>query len=177
MADIRVRNLSQEAAESCYEAYLKGERPKEGTILVSGPVVVFTSDTFEMKGETLEDGEEKFVSILDNEAKSRAALCEYKNGRRLPAGAALAAMKEGYFAFQSEYMNEEGTPFTLSFDPLEEVMTALFELQASVLPRPVRKYDIFVSQLLQRRRRCLLRARYKFGSHSADYLNIGIYCL
>ena len=53
MADIRVRNLSQEAAESCYEAYLKGERPKEGTILVSGPVVVFTSDTFEMKGETL----------------------------------------------------------------------------------------------------------------------------
>ena len=124
MADIRVRNLSQEAAESCYEAYLKGERPKEGTILVSGPVVVFTSDTFEMKGETLEDGEEKFVSILDNEAKSRAALCEYKNGRRLPAGAALAAMKEGYFAFQSEYMNEEGTPFTLSFDPLEEVMTA-----------------------------------------------------
>ena len=33
-------------------------------------------------------------------------------------------MKEGYFAFQSEYMNEEGTPFTLSFDPLEEVMTA-----------------------------------------------------
>ena len=54
MADIRVRNLSQEAAESCYEAYLKGERPKEGTILVSGPVVVFTSDTFEMKGETLE---------------------------------------------------------------------------------------------------------------------------
>lgn len=49
MADIRVRNLSQEAAESCYEAYLKGERPKEGTILVSGPVVVFTSDTFEMK--------------------------------------------------------------------------------------------------------------------------------
>lgn len=37
MADIRVRNLSQEAAESCYEAYLKGERPKEGTILVSGP--------------------------------------------------------------------------------------------------------------------------------------------
>ena len=56
MADIRVRNLSQEAAESCYEAYLKGERPKEGTILVSGPVVVFTSDTFEMKGETLEDG-------------------------------------------------------------------------------------------------------------------------
>ena len=55
MADIRVRNLSQEAAESCYEAYLKGERPKEGTILVSGPVVVFTSDTFEMKGETLED--------------------------------------------------------------------------------------------------------------------------
>ncbi len=124
MADIRVRNLSQEAAESCYEAYLKGERPKEGTILVSGPVVVFTSDTFEMKGETLEDGEEKFVSILDNEAKSRAALCEYKNGRRLPAGAALAAMKGGYFAFQSEYMNEEGTPFTLSFDPLEEVMTA-----------------------------------------------------
>ena len=84
MADIRVRNLSQEAAESCYEAYLKGERPKEGTILVSGPVVVFTSDTFEMKGETLEDGEEKFVSILDNEARAGRPFANTKTAAASP---------------------------------------------------------------------------------------------
>ncbi len=130
MSQIYVKSLSSAQAEACYSAFLTGKLPTEGCIITEGSHV-YLLDALpvlpESQGVPVNFGPVDWIaSLLSSQMKSVVAYREYLLGRRLPAGVALAASAEGILVFPSEiYEPDLGvmSPFQLSFDPLEEVLT------------------------------------------------------
>ncbi len=116
--------------ERCYSAFLTGSLPAEGCLLVSGPHVFFLTETpalpecAEISIPTL--SVERIFSALPSLPLAKNTCKAFTEGRRLPAGCALAATAAGIFVFPSAaYEPDLGAMkiFSLSFDPLEEVLT------------------------------------------------------
>ena len=115
--------------EKCYSAFLTGSLPSEGCLLVSGPHVFFLTEAPEIPpGEEISIPALPFERIFSALSLPLAKnTCKaYAEGRRLPAGCALLSTAEGIFVFPSAaYEPDLGHMeiFSLTFDPLEEVLT------------------------------------------------------
>ncbi len=116
--------------EKCYSAFLTGSLPSEGCLLVSGPHVFFLTEAPEIpRGEEISIPTlpfERIVSSLPSLPLAKNTCKAYVEGRRLPAGCALLCAPEGIFVFPSAaYEPDLGHMeiFSLTFDPLEEVLT------------------------------------------------------
>lgn len=119
--------LSAAAAEACYAAFLTGSLPTEGCLLVSGPHLFLMASLPplpEGRGVPVSFGPVSWIhSGLSSQMQSISVYRAFLSGRRLPAGTALAAGKDGITVFPSAlYEADLGKmePFSLSFDPLEE---------------------------------------------------------
>ena len=130
MPRIYTSALSAAASEACYAAFLTGSLPTEGCFLVSGPHL-FLMDSLpplpEGRGVPVSFGPVSWIrSGISSQMQSISVYRAFLSGRRLPAGTALAAGKDGITVFPAElYEADLGKmePFSLSFDPLEEVLT------------------------------------------------------
>ena len=130
MPRIYTSALSAAASEACYAAFLTGSLPTEGCFLVSGPHL-FLMDSLpplpEGRGVPVSFGPTSWIrSGISSQMQSISIYRAFLSGRRLPAGTALAAGKDGISVFPAElYEADLGKmePFSLSFDPLEEVLT------------------------------------------------------
>ncbi len=115
--------------EKCYSAFLTGSLPAEGCVLVSGPHVFFLTERPPLEGTEISIPAlpfENIFSALPSLPLANNTCKAYAEGRRLPAGCALAATSEGIFVFPSAaYEPDLGAMdiFSLAFDPLEEVLT------------------------------------------------------
>lgn len=130
MPRIYISALSAAASEACYAAFLTGSLPTEGCFLVSGPHL-FLMDSLpplpEGRGVPVSFGPVSWIrSGISSQMQSISVYRAFLSGRRLPAGTALAAGKDDITVFPAElYEADLGKmePFSLSFDPLEEVLT------------------------------------------------------
>lgn len=130
MPRIYTSALSAAASEACYAAFLTGSLPTEGCFLVSGPHL-FLMDSLpplpEGRGVPVSFGPVSWIrSGISSQMQSISVYRAFLSGRRLPAGTALAAGKDGITVFPAElYEADLGKmeSFSLSFDPLEEVLT------------------------------------------------------
>lgn len=130
MPRIYTSDLSVAAAEACYAAFLTGSLPTEGCFLVSGPHLFLMAQLPplpEGRGVPVSFGPAGWIhSGISSQMQSIAIYRAFLEGRRLPAGTALAASKDGITVFPAAlYEADLGAMdmFSLSFDPLEEVLT------------------------------------------------------
>lgn len=129
MSHLIYTSLSQSLSDKCYEAFLLGNIPEEGWILTEGAHLYLLSDVPAVpsgKIFTIPGGPADYFESTLPEEKMMAAWKSYMSGRRLPAGAALAA-GEGKVLFfnpsdyEPDLSHMDG--YHLPFDPLEEVVT------------------------------------------------------
>ncbi len=130
MPRIYTESTNEAFQEKCYSAFLTGSLPTKGCLLVSGPHVFFLTDR-----PALPEGEEisipalpfeRIFSALPSLPLAKNTCKAYVDGRRLPAGCALLATAAGIFVFPSDTYEVDLAQmeiFSLSFDPLEEVLT------------------------------------------------------
>lgn len=129
MSHIIYTSLSQSLSDRCYEAFLTGNIPEEGWLLTEGSHLYLLPEAPSVpsgKIFTVPSGPADYFESTLPEEKTLAAWKSYLSGRRLPAGAALAAGggKVLFFA-PSDYEPDLShmDMYRLPFDPLEEILT------------------------------------------------------
>ena len=129
MAHIIYTALNQSLSDQCYTAFLTGSIPEEGWLLTEGVHLYFLGEAPELpegKIITTAAGPADFLVSSLEETKALAAYKNYLAGRRLPAGAALAAGEGKVILFSPEAFEPDlghMDMYRLAFDPLEEVVT------------------------------------------------------
>lgn len=123
----------QSKREKVYEAYLQSVLPAEGCYMIEGPHVFLLEKEPEIdasKGKLLpvDFGPcDMIYSLSESSEKAIGAYRSFAEGRRLPAGMTVIVIDQGIMVRDTkDYEIDLGKmePFTLSFDPLEEVITA-----------------------------------------------------
>lgn len=129
MPHIIYTSLNQSLSDKCYEAFLTGNIPEEGWILTEGAHLYLLGEGPDVpsgKIFTAPGGPADYFESSIPEEKAKAAWKSYISGRRLPAGAALAAGEGKVLFFEpSDYEPDLShmDAYRLPFDPLEEVLT------------------------------------------------------
>ena len=82
--------VSAEEAADIYEAWLLGERPAKGAAVSSGPVLCLTGSV-PAAGNAEPFGEAADVRTALDEARTKGALRNFRDWRRMPAGAAACS--------------------------------------------------------------------------------------
>ncbi len=84
---------------ACYERYLLGEKPAQGSVLAVKSFLYILRGDFELPGRKLATPYGEILTALDSEEQSLAACREFLGGRRLPAGAGTALSARGISVF------------------------------------------------------------------------------
>lgn len=93
--------VSSEEAANIYEAWLLGERPAKGAAVSSGPVLCLTGSV-PAAGDAEPFGEAAEVRTALDEARTKGALRNFRDWRRMPAGAAACSSSAGLLLFPAD---------------------------------------------------------------------------
>lgn len=115
--------MPRDEAAAAYEAWLLGKRPERGAIIACGPSLCAAPALPDIAAAAVE-GEAGARTALDDPLRTEAALRNFRDWRRLPAGAAVGVSAEGLLVFPAEdfAIPEEAQPLVFP-ELLDEVCT------------------------------------------------------